>query len=92
MMVFRWTVAGGKEEDFPFKTDDQWSFEILAKYTNGVPRDALKVVADILIELWKEGRRKTTPEEVEQIAIKNDLPLENSKQILNNYAKVSTIK
>lgn len=75
MLLFRWTVAGGKEEDFPFRLDDQVSFEILLKYTNGVPRDALKVASDILTELWKEGRRKTTPEEVERIAIKNNLPL-----------------
>lgn len=80
MILFRWTVAGGKEEDFPFKIDDLWPFEILAKYANGVPRDALKVAADVMIELWKESRKKITPEEVEHICIKNNLPLQQQAE------------
>lgn len=79
MLLFRWTVAGGKEEDFPIALDNHQSFEILATYTKGVPRDALKVTSDVLTELWKEGRRKTTPEEIERIAIKNNLPLQQQQ-------------
>jgi len=80
MLLFRWTVAGGKEEDFPFAPEDNRSLEILAHYTSGVPRDALKVAADILTLLWSEGRRKATPEEVEQVAMKNNLPLQQGQQ------------
>ena len=80
MMLFRWTVAGGNEEDFPFQLDDQRSFEIIVHYTNGIPRDALKIAADIMKNLWSDGRKKTTPEEVEQVSIQNMQPL----QQLNN--------
>ncbi len=80
MLLFRWTVAGGKEEDFPFKPDDYKSFEILATYTQGVPRDALKVAADILTDLWRDDKRKISPQEVEQIASRNNLPLKQSSE------------
>ncbi len=80
MLLFRWAVAGGNEEDFPVVPDDHQSFEILATYTKGVPRDALKVASDVLTELWKTGRQKTTPEEIESIAIKNNLPLQQQVQ------------
>jgi hypothetical protein len=76
MLLFRWTVAGGNEEDFPFQPDDQRSFDIIAQYTNGVPCDALKIVADIMSNLWRDGRQKTTPEEVEKVSIENMRPLE----------------
>jgi type II secretory pathway predicted ATPase ExeA len=76
MFQFRWQVAGGKEEDFPFDQSDNHSFEIIASLTRGVPRDALKIAADILNTLWLEGRKKTTPEEVEKISISNMKPLE----------------
>lgn len=79
MLLFRWAVAGGNEEDFPFAPDDHQSLEILAGYTKGVPRDALKVASDILTELWRNGKRKTTPEETEKIAIKNNLPLQQAQ-------------
>ncbi len=76
MLLFRWTVAGGNEEDFPIQSDDQRSFEIIVHYTNGIPRDALKIAADIMKNLWRDGRKKTTPEEVEQESLKNMRPLE----------------
>jgi type II secretory pathway predicted ATPase ExeA len=80
MLLFRWTVAGGTEADFPFQPEDQRSFEIIAEYTNGVPRDALKIAADIMNNLWRESRKKTTPEEAEKVSIENMRPLEQLTQ------------
>jgi type II secretory pathway predicted ATPase ExeA len=76
MLLFRWTVAGGNEEDFPFQLDDQRLFEIIAHYTNGIPRDALKIASDVMTNLWRDGRKKTAPEEVEQVSIQNMQPLQ----------------
>src|SRR5712692_761692 len=76
MLLFRWTVAGGNEEDFPFQGDDQRSFDIIAQYTNGIPRDALKIASDVMSNLWSDGRKKTTPEEDERVSIQNMKPLE----------------
>jgi hypothetical protein len=76
MLLFRWTVAGGTEEDFPFQPDDEPSFEIIAESSNGVPRDALKIAADRMNNLWRDGRKKTTPQEAEKVSIDNRRPLE----------------
>lgn len=76
MLLFRWTVAGGNEADFPFQGDDQRSFDIITQYTNGIPRDALKIASDVMSNLWSDGRKKTTPEEVERVSIQNMKPLE----------------
>jgi type II secretory pathway predicted ATPase ExeA len=76
MLIFRWKVAGGSDADLPFPLDDHQLFEIIAKYTNGVPRDALKIAADVMTNVWMDGRKKTTPEEVERVSIQNMQPLQ----------------
>lgn len=33
MLLYRWQVAGGKEEDFLFRVDDTEAFRVLYTYT-----------------------------------------------------------
>ena len=48
MFQFRWQVAGGKDEDFPFEETDMDSFNIIFRYSKGLPRDAIKVGDELL--------------------------------------------
>ena len=70
MFQFRWQVAGGKAEDFPFDEQDIESFNIIFRYSKGLPRDAIKVGDELLKHLVDTGARKATADEVEQIAVK----------------------
>jgi general secretion pathway protein A len=73
MLQYRWQVAGGKEEDFPFRADDTDVFSILFTYTKGLPRDAIKVADDVLKYLHANDKKKVNTAEVEQIAKDNAL-------------------
>jgi general secretion pathway protein A len=68
MFQFRWQVAGGKAEDFPFEEQDMESFNIIFRYSKGLPRDAIKVGDELLKFLVGTGARKATSSEVEQVA------------------------
>jgi type II secretory pathway predicted ATPase ExeA len=70
MFQYRWQVAGGKEEDFPFEADDTASFNIIFKYSKGLPRDAIKVGDEILKHVSSKRKKKIEIGEVEEIAKK----------------------
>ena len=70
MFQFRWQVAGGKSEDFPFGDNDNESFNILFRYSKGLPRDAIKVGDELLKHLLNKEARKATAKDVEEVAIK----------------------
>src|SRR5918998_1677646 len=68
MFQFRWQVAGGKAEDFPFEDADVDSFNIIFRYSKGLPRDAIKVGDELLKFLVGTGERKAKPADVEVVA------------------------
>jgi hypothetical protein len=68
MFQFRWQVAGGKDEDFPFAETDMDSFNIIFRYSKGLPRDAIKVGDELLKFLVGKGERKAKPADVEMVA------------------------
>jgi type II secretory pathway predicted ATPase ExeA len=68
MFKYRWQVAGGKAEDFPFDDNDGESFKIIFRYSKGLPRDAIKVGDELLKFLVGKEEKKAKPEEVEQVA------------------------
>jgi hypothetical protein len=68
MFQFRWQVAGGKDEDFPFAESDMESFNIIFRYSKGLPRDAIKVGDELLKYLVGKDERKAKPADVETVA------------------------
>jgi hypothetical protein len=58
MFQFRWEVAGGKLEDFPFEENDIDSFNIIFRYSKGLPRDAIKVGDELLKFLAGKEEKK----------------------------------
>jgi general secretion pathway protein A len=68
MFQYRWQVAGGKAEDFPFADGDMESFNIIFRYSKGLPRDAIKVGDELLKFLVGTGERKAKPADVEAVA------------------------
>jgi len=65
MITFRLTVAG-----YPaslFEADDE-AYTILYKYTKGLPRDAIKVCFELLIDLAVQGKKQATAKQIEEIA------------------------
>jgi general secretion pathway protein A len=42
MFQYRWQVAGGKAEDFPFEDADMGSFNIIFRYSKGLPGTPLR--------------------------------------------------
>jgi general secretion pathway protein A len=65
MIVFRLTVAGYSGALFE---DSDESYKTLYTYTKGLPRDAIKVCFEVLIELVAEGKKQATAKQVEDIA------------------------
>ena len=70
MFQFRWQVARGKAEDFPFEENDTESFNILFRYSKGLPRDAIKVADELLKYLVGKDAKKAVPADVEEVAVK----------------------
>jgi general secretion pathway protein A len=68
MFQFRWQVAGGKAADFPFAESNMDSFNIIFRYSKGLPRDAIKVGDELLKFLVGKGERKAKPADVERVA------------------------
>jgi hypothetical protein len=70
MFQFRWQVAGGKDEEFPFEKSDMESFDIIFRYSKGLPRDAIKIGDELLKFLVFKEDRKAKPADVKTIAQK----------------------
>jgi hypothetical protein len=68
MFQFRWQVAGGTAEDFPFEETDMESFNIIFRYSKGLLRDAIKVGDELLKFLVGKGERKAKAADVEMVA------------------------
>lgn len=65
MISFRLTLAGHTGELFE---DSEEAYKTLYAYTKGLPRDAIKVCFELLIELAVTGKQKATAAQVEEIA------------------------
>jgi general secretion pathway protein A len=65
MITFRLQVAGHKDTLF---ADTDESYKTLYTYTKGLPRDAIKVCFELLIELAATGKKQATAKQVEDIA------------------------
>lgn len=65
MISFRLTVAGYTTDLF---ADGEEAYKILYTYTKGLPRDAIKVCFELLIELIAQGRKQATAKDVDEIA------------------------
>jgi general secretion pathway protein A len=68
MFQYRWQVAGGQKEDFPFEDVDMESFNIIYRYSKGLPRDAIKVGDELLKFLVGKGEQKAKAADVEIVA------------------------
>src|SRR5947209_14331265 len=67
MITFRLTVAGYEGMLFE-EGENEEAYKTLYTYTKGLPRDAIKVCFELLIELAATGKRKATAHQVEEIA------------------------
>jgi len=67
MITFRLTVAGYEGVLFE-EGENEEAYKTLYTYTKGLPRDAIKVCFELLIELAATGKRKATAHQVEEIA------------------------
>ncbi|MFJ9643246.1 ExeA family protein [Streptomyces sp. NPDC101206] len=67
MVQFRLTVAGRREPLFAERDADQ-AYHMLYAYTKGLPRDAIKVCFELLIDLAVGGHTQATPQQIEEIA------------------------
>src|SRR6202171_2360937 len=65
MITFRLTVAGHPSTLFE---DESEAYKTLYTYTKGLPRDAIKVCFELLIDLVVQGRKQATAKHVEDIA------------------------
>ena len=72
MISFRLTVAG--HNGFLFE-DSEEAYKTLYTYTKGLPRDAIKVCFELLIELVAQGKKQATAKQVEDIAKGQNLRL-----------------
>jgi general secretion pathway protein A len=65
MIAFRLAIAGHTSELFE---DSEEAYRTLYSYTKGLPRDAIKVCVELLIELVAQGKKQATAKQVEEIA------------------------
>ena len=65
MITFRLNVAGYRGELFE---DEDEAYKTLYSYTKGLPRDAIKVCFEVLIELAGQKKKKANAKHVEEIA------------------------
>jgi general secretion pathway protein A len=65
MVLFRLTVAGHHGDLFE---DSDEAYKTLYAYTKGLPRDAIKVCFELLIELAATGNKHASAKQVEEIA------------------------
>jgi general secretion pathway protein A len=67
MVTFRLTVAGYTKPLF-HDTESDEAYKVLYTYTKGLPRDAIKVCFELLIDLAIQGQKHATAKQVEDIA------------------------
>ena len=84
MFQYRWQVAGGTAEDFPFADADMDSFNIIFRYSKGLPRDAIKVGDELLKVLTLSGEKKAKPADVKLVAENTLLKKKQKKQNAEN--------
>src|SRR5579859_7845048 len=65
MITFRLRVAGHNGNLFE---DSEEAYKTLYTYTKGLPRDAIKVCYELLIELVSQQEKLATAKQVEEIA------------------------
>ncbi len=65
MITFRLTVAGHNGALF---ADSDEAYKTLYTYTKGLPRDAIKVCFELLIDLAAGGKKQATATQIEEIA------------------------
>ncbi len=65
MITFRLTVAGHSGALFEDETE---AYKTLYAYSKGLPRDAIKVCFELLIDLITQGKKQATAKQVEEIA------------------------
>ena len=65
MIMFRLQVAGHKDTLF---ADTDEAYKTLYTYSKGLPRDAIKVCFELLIELVAQGKRQASAQQIEEIA------------------------
>ncbi len=65
MITFRLTVAGHAGDLF---SENDEAYKTLYTYTKGLPRDAIKVCFELLIDLAAQGKKQATAKEIEEIA------------------------
>lgn len=65
MITFRLNVAGHSGVLFE---DNEEAYKTLYSYSKGLPRDAIKVCFELLIELAAQGKKQATAKQVEDIA------------------------
>src|SRR5437763_2922145 len=65
MITFRLTIAGHHGQLFE---ESEQAYKTLYTYTKGLPRDAIKVCFELLIELAAQGKKQATAQQVEEIA------------------------
>jgi general secretion pathway protein A len=67
MILFRLTVAGHPGELFEDRESDE-AYKTLYTYTKGLPRDAIKVCFELLVDLAAQGKKQATANQVIEIA------------------------
>ncbi len=67
MIMFRLRVAGYNEDIFEEDQSEE-GYKMLYTYTKGLPRDAIKICFELLIELIITGKKKAIAKQVEEIA------------------------
>src|SRR6202011_5005709 len=72
MITFRMTVAGHSGVLFE---ESEEAYKTLYTYTKGLPRDAIKVCFELLIELIAQGKKQASAKQVEEIAKGQNLRL-----------------
>jgi len=65
MISFRLLIAGHTGSFFEDETE---AYKTLYAYTKGLPRDAIKVCFELLIDLAAQGKKQATAKQVEDIA------------------------
>ncbi len=67
MITFRLKVTGHHGSLF-VESESEEAYKMLYAYTKGLPRDAIKVCFELLIELATQGQKQATAKQVEEIA------------------------
>ncbi|HEU5379608.1 MAG TPA: AAA family ATPase [Ktedonobacteraceae bacterium] len=72
MVSFRLTVAGHPD---PLFEDEEEAYKTLYAYTKGLPRDAIKVCFELLIDLVAQNKKMASAKQIEEIAKAQNLQI-----------------